>query len=172
MPALTNSKKDEIADALANEAMRAKRAELRAREDTFGRRCLVKTYGEDALARIRLLPEGWLPMVNAIHVGRYPSTCVRLTEAVPLPVSHYEDVAKVVLEGWWCGLFQEMAETEEAARSLRREIRTALNPITTVKRLREVWPEAAALISDDDAKSSTLPDDVERIANLRRRLAP
>lgn len=160
MSKLTNQLRSDLADTLLKRRFDEAHSALAKREKALGIRIYEDVFDAKTRAAMKRLPAGWLPTINHAKVkfeaGGY--SAVHMGEDRPVPHVKYHTTLKVY--GARDPISEAYQEWESDTKSLREsrsrlevEIRGALDSVTTIKRLLELWPELEPFVPKDGVKT-------------------
>lgn len=172
MTKLLNTHRNAICNHLLAATFRERELRLKQQEHALGLKLLRALYGDDALARMSVLPEGWLPTSQQLffkHTAGH-QTSVNLSDPIRHPAR--QDYNAVPPPSWstaWERHGAACQALKEERRQLELEIRGTLAAFTTIEKLADGWPEGYAHFPHPELVPAHLP--ALRIEDLNARLA-
>jgi hypothetical protein len=179
MTRLTKDIRDEIVMDLLRHSFKDRIEALYAERSALAQKIYEDAFSADARKKMQALPDGWLPEVNSINVrlgsdytsfefsgGLYGDInrimkC-KQPESRRIPfkfrggcVASYEATHSLALEHERIGNLRK--SLWEEIESAKRAATTAVNAVSTVKRLIEVWPEVDPFASKHSTEKPQLP---------------
>lgn len=149
---LTNWHKSQILNALDAHRVGPREEALRLKQEFFALRVYQDLYSEKVRAQMACMPPGFLPetesfkvsfggkvtQLNLAHPCRFADKHKRLVWFV-YPAPHPFSEEHMSLEG-------ESEELDALCSCVRAQAKAALDSVTTVKKLLQLWPEVAPFV--------------------------
>lgn len=167
---LTKTIKENIIDKAVTKTMQAYEDAYTKRKHEFGELLYNLMYSEIDQQKMQALPDGWLPTSSSLRISLSDGSC-----DVRANMSDYKKVLAVdnnyrSFDGssWTLGTKRKVrkieAELNEAYKAKRdkeqqlgRALRQLIMPCTTLKKLREVWPEGEEFFTSEPEFTANLP---------------
>lgn len=159
MTRLTNLTRDSIANAAAAFGFDQKQEEIDKYEDTLAREAHAYVFDKNEIAAVNQLPECWVARLNKLKLNVAGERIDLRVSGHGLPVPHKfaygYGVAGVIPPGDLCDRIQAHARNKEEVKrqrkSAQQKVRLMLDGVSSIKKLREVWPEGERFYSIYDA---------------------
>ena len=153
---LTQDKRRTIARRARDHATDARVEQLRKDEEALALRIYEFRY-EDIAARMNDLPDGWLPVTNTMRVASDRSNGLEVSQLFPLrsvkriPM-HPSDARRFAMNHKLREEAIRLRAEQESITQDRKDIYdqtlSLLKSVTTLKRLKEVWPDGSQFYED------------------------
>jgi Nucleotide modification associated domain 5 len=176
---LTNWQRDKIIAAAIASKFQKQEKDFIKREDALARKAYNHLFDEGLRRKIKSMPDKWFQKCGSMrfNVGGQQHY-LQLSENKMLPTPYESHCALLgVLDGAIGDEVRAFANEKEQAKTDKRtaeaKLKSLLYSISTLKRLKELWPEGAEFYKgmDEDAVKGGLPalrfDDVNQLLGIK-----
>ena len=158
MTRLTNDMRSAITSAAVAHGFDARQEAFAAVEDSLAREAYAYVFTEAEIKAVGKVPENWFRVDSCLrfNVGGLTIQLSTIDAGLPVPfkTKHEEyggyhcHILGVIMPGDLCDRIQSHAQNKDELKKARRaahgSVQNMLYGVSTMKRLREVWPEGAA----------------------------
>lgn len=181
MTKLTELIRADIIRAAITKALEKEMKRIEEMEFNLADTIYATVFTKEGIEKLRGLPSGWVPEDGkiAFRVGSMGWNVVRCRAPVRLPHSRSHgcllaaDSTSAIGEAWF-ELAAAKKDLEETKAQIKMAIRPILNSVTTVNRLKTVWPDVVEFLptiySAPAVKASLPAVQIEHVNNLLKGL--
>lgn len=169
MSRLTNGVREAITASAVAHAFEPKLEALKTEADALAREAYALLFTEDEIAKVRAVPDHWFRLDECLrfNAGGYQVRLSLIGGGLPVPYrtrdsdygGYHCGVLGSVPHGDLCDRLRAHADAEEAYKAERRKayhsVTAMLSAVTTVKRLREAWPEGEQFYAPYEGETAT-----------------
>lgn len=158
---LTNDLRDIIAGRAVNHAFDPKFKAHKKVEDALAREAYAAVFPAAELAAIAKVPANWFRHEKCLRFNVGGLRIALCVEGEGLAVPYYIGQYAAIQPGDLCDRIQKHAgavEAEKAAmRSANAQLKAMLAKVSTLKKLREIWPEGQQFYAQYEEVKTSLP---------------
>lgn len=167
---LTRTFKENLVDRVVSATMKSRRDEEAAKRKEFWEYLYSLIYNPEQISAMNRIPAGWLTTSNYIRVSLSDNSCdvreylrgdtrkfLAMDTDRAFDGSAWPLAVKKKIRDKEKALSDISIENRDAARELRLMIERLVSPITTLKKLKEMWPECVPYLPVEEEKVENLP---------------